>query len=422
MMFALVDCNNFYASCERVFRPDLDGIPLVVLSNNDGCIIARSLEAKALGYQMGAPYFKTRGQLQSDKVQVFSSNYTLYGDLSARVMKSLEQHTPLVEPYSIDEAFMDLTGFDHLDRTAHIIKKQTQQWTGIPVSIGIAQTKTLAKLANAIAKKIPALKGVFVMERPDPACLATINIQDVWGIGRRLVPQLNAMGVQTALDLARLDPRLIRQKFNVMVERTTRELQGISCISFDAMPPHPRNIMVSRGFKGRIQDKQSLREAISLYTSLAAKKARARKVAATSITIFLKTSPFAAGPNYSNSRTLSYMEAVNDTLTLVKTADQILEDLFKPGLEYQKAGVILTGLVYQTEHQKSLFDNHVKADTAKREKLMATMDALNVRYGSETIKMASSGTNRSWWMAREHLSPCYTTRWADLKIVNNKSR
>ncbi len=413
-MLALVDCNNFYASCERVFRPDLRGKPIVVLSNNDGCLIARSAEAKALGYKMGEAFFQAYRRLDRDKVFVFSSNYALYGDMSARVMRCLEQFTPLVDVYSIDEAFLDLSGFDNLDTHSWNIKRSIEQWTGIPVSVGVAPTKTLAKLANRIAKKWPGKDGVFVLEGPDEQYLRKIEVGDVWGIGRQLSKQLVSLGVDTALDLAQLDPRLVRQKFSVVVERTVRELQGIPCIEFDEAPPHPQNIMVSRGFKNRVREKRQLHEAVALYASRAGEKARGKNVFATSITVFLRTSPFAPGPKYSNSATITYPEAVNDTPALIKAATQALDMIFRSGLDYQKADIMLTGLVYENERQTSLFTT---PDTSKKEGLMAVMDKLNNLYGSETLRMASSGTNRPWWMARERLSPSYTTRWSDLARV-----
>jgi len=413
-MLALVDCNNFYASCERVFRPDLKTAPIVVLSNNDGCIIACSAEAKALGYKVGDVYFKVHRQLQRDNVHVFSSNYALYGDLSDRVMRSLGEHTPLVDVYSIDEAFLDLRGFDKLEAKGRLIKDTIAQWTGIPVSVGIAPTKTLAKLANRIAKKWPDKEGVFVLRTPDPEYLKSIDIGDVWGIGRRLSVRLTPFNVKTAYDLSQMSPRRMRESFSVMVERTVRELQGEPCIPFDEAPSQAKSIMVSRGFKTRITDRVQLEEAISLYASRAGEKAREKQVYANSLTLFIRTSPFADGPKYSKSVNYVFSEPVNDTPSLIKAAIQGLQSIFKPGLDYQKAGVMLTGLVCAPDCQNSLFAhrNGIASDT-----LMAVMDSINAIHGRDSLRIASSGTDRPWFMAREWLSPCYTTRWNELRRV-----
>ncbi len=410
-MLAIADCNNFYASCERAFRSDLIGRPIVVLSNNDGCIIARSAEAKALGFQMGDAYFETRQKLENNNVKVFSSNYALYGDMSARVMKTLNEFCPLVEIYSIDEAFLDLTGFNNLESLTKNIKYQTEQWTGIPISIGVAPTKTLAKIANRIAKK---QTGTYIFKTPDPKILQSIDAGDVWGIGRKLKHHLKDMNIHTALDLAMLDPRAARKRFNVVVERTVRELNGIQCIAFDQPAPHPKNIMVSRGFKTRITSKKMMQEAVGLYASRTAEKARTKKVFASNITLFIRTSPFNKKNYYSNSMTITFPEATNDTLEIIKASTWLLKRLFRPGYDYQKAGIMLTGLVFDTERQRTLF----KAPSIQKSTLlMKTMDSINQKYGRETIKIASTGTNRSWSMARENLSPKYTTSWKDLPIA-----
>ena len=277
-MFALVDCNSFYASCERVFRPDLKDRPVVVLSNNDGCLIALSNEAKALGYKMGDVFFKIKNDLLQKRVAVFSSNYALYGNLSERVMTVLEEFSPELEIYSIDEAFLNLRGFKDLEARGKLIKYDVERLTGVPVSVGIAPTKTLAKLANHVAKRFDGQCGSYIMEKPDYDILKQIDVNKVWGIGRGLTEQLKDFEVKTAYDLSQLDPRAVRKRFSVVAERIVRELNGISCIPLEEAPPHPQNIIVSRGFKNRIKAKQKMIEAVSFYANRAAEKARIKKV------------------------------------------------------------------------------------------------------------------------------------------------
>jgi len=410
-----VDCNNFYASCERVFRPDLLEKPIVVLSNNDGCVIALSNEAKDLGYKRGDVFFKLKGQLKNDNVTVFSSNYALYGDLSARVMKVLEQFSPDIEVYSIDEAFLSFTGFFDLEVCAREIRDVVKRWSGIPVSVGIAPTKTLAKIANRVAKRWPGYGGAFVMEegiRED--ILAKIEIGDVWGVGRQLKKHLNEMGVENALDFARLDPRLVRKKFSVVVERTLRELCGISCIPLEGVKPHPQNITVSRGFKGRIKKGRALAEAVSFYTSRAAEKAREKKVAARTISIFIRTNPFDNAIFYAKSAAYSFPTETNDTRKLVEAAIVLLKEIYIPGRSYQKAGVMLFGLKYNDEITPDFWSPF---EDKKSTRLMGLLDEINQTHGHDTLRLATSGQNRTWFMAREHLSPRFTTKWDELRWV-----
>lgn len=414
-MFALVDCNSFYASCERVFRPDLIGRPVVVLSNNDGCLIALSKEAKDMGYKMGDAFFKVRRRLQKDRVVVFSSNYALYGDLSARVMKVLENFTPDLEVYSIDEAFLSLRGFNDLADRGQIIKADVERLTGVPVSVGIAPTKTLAKLANHVAKKFEHQNGSYFMERPDPDILKQIKVDKVWGIGRRLTKHLESFGVQTAYDLAQLSPRAVRKRFSVVAERTVRELNGVSCIPLEEVPPHPQNIIVSRGFKKRVKDKQDMIEAVSFYANRAAEKARQKNVFATNIHVFIRTDPYGDKTNsYSAQRLIKLNEAHNDAGTIIKAALQGFEGIYKRGYAYQKAGVMLTGLVYSEERQSSFFGG---GQTDKASELMKTIDKINKIHGRETLRPAVAGTNKTWFMARNLLSPRYTTKWNELRKV-----
>ncbi len=415
-MLALVDCNNFYASCERVFRPDLRTKPVVVLSNNDGCVIARCAQSKTLGIEMGAPYFQIRDKLAKLDVAVFSSNYALYGDFSARVMKILKTKAPAVEVYSIDEAFLDLSGFRNRDQYCRNLKTDVEQSTGIPVSVGVAPTKTLAKIANRIAKMDPANGGVFILPNDPASDLAQIDVQDVWGVGRRLGRRLNEMEIKNARSLQKQDPRFIRQHFSVVLEKTVRELQGVPCFAFNEAPPHPQHIMVSRGFKGRVHTLKDLQEAVALYASRAAEKAREKKVFAHRLTVFINP-PFKEGHRQNgSSATMIFPQATNNTSALVKAALEGLRKISVEGLAYQKAGITLSELVYAHESQPSLFKSGSEEKSSTD--LMKTLDGINQRFGRETVRIASSGFTRNWWMAREHLSPCYTSRWTDLQKVS----
>ncbi|MCY3675655.1 MAG: translesion error-prone DNA polymerase V subunit UmuC [Paracoccaceae bacterium] len=411
-MFALVDCNNFYASCERVFRPEWRKVPIAVLSNNDACLIARSDEVKELGYKLGDSYFKLRKQLQRDGVIVRSSNYALYGDLSQRVMECLEDLVPRVEVCSIDEAFLDLHGIQDLPAFGQKIARTVKRWTSIPVSVGIAPTKTLAKLANHLGKKSTGSNNVHIME--PPYLLDQIAIENVWGVGRRLSLRLRLVGIGTAQDLADLDCMIARKKFSVVLERTVRELRGESCIEIEELSPDPLHLMVSRGFKGRVTTKHQLREAVATYTSRVAEKARAKGVYAGTIQLFIRTSPFSKGPRYVNNASWTFRDPRNDNLSLVKAATRCLDTIWKEGYAYQKAGVLLTDLSTEQQRIIPLFEKAPRKATGE---LMRVVDRMNQRYGSETIRIASSGTERPWMMSREFLSPSYTTRWKDIPTV-----
>ncbi len=411
-MFALVDCNNFYASCERVFRPEWRQRPIAVLSNNDGCLIARSDEVKAMGYKLGASYFKVRKQLARDGVIVRSSNYALYGDLSQRVMGCLEELAPVVEVYSIDEAFLDLHGMRDLEAFGHHIAETVKTWTAIPVSIGIAPTKTLAKMANRIGKTMKDTGNVHVMQPPYP--LDRVPIEDVWGIGRRLSQRLRRMGIGTARELADLDCMTARKSFSIVMERTVRELRGESCIPMEDVPPDAQHLMVSRGFKGRVTTKNHLQEAVATYATRAAEKARAKHVYAGTLQIFIRTCPFAKGSRYVNNASWRFLEPCNDTLSLVKAASTCLDAIWKEGYAYQKAGVMLTDLITADKKPTPLFEKTSEQSTRE---LMRVVDQMNHRYGRETLRITSSGYDRPWMMAREFLSPSYTTRWDDIPTV-----
>lgn len=418
-LFALVDCNNFYVSCERLFRPMLQRRPVVVLSNNDGCIIARSNEVKALGIGMGAPYFKKKEYLRRHGVQVFSSNYALYGDLSCRVMSILQQEEPDVEVYSIDEAFVRLTGQYDQSITGHglYLKKKIGQCVGIPVSIGVGKTRTLAKVATSVAKKYPDCRGVFDLEHaPEPdAVLAAVKVNKVWGIGRRSAEKLNRLGICTALDLKNSDTRKIRKLLGLSGLRTLMELRGESCIPFEQCPPARKSIVSSRSFRKPLTRLADLKEAVSCYISIAAGKLRAQKLVAANLHVFLATSRFRTDrPRFSGSRMVALPLATSSTPALLKAGLQELARLYQPGHSYKKAGIMLTGLSASGMQQQNLF---IPADDRRSAPLMAALDRINDRWGRDTLRYGSSGLARKWSMKQTLKSPAYTTSWAELPVV-----
>ncbi|MBW4595545.1 MAG: Y-family DNA polymerase [Brasilonema angustatum HA4187-MV1] len=397
-MFALVDCNSFYASCEQAFNPALQGKPVVVLSNNDGCVIARSPEAKALGIGMAEPYYKMIPFCQKHKVAVFSSNYELYGDMSGRVMNVLANLTTALEVYSIDEAFLDLSGFDLLgfDRHALEIAQTVKKHTGIPVSVGVAPTKTLAKVANEYAKK-HMKHGVFVLRG---ACtidehLKITPVGDVWGIGHRTEHKLKLLGINTAWDFAQMDVRLVRQQFGIVYERTLRELQGNPCLSLEDMQPK-KNICSSRSFSRPVTALSELEEAVALYMSRAAEKLRAQGSYALGIMVFIHTNRFRVKePQYSAVKVVELSNPSNDTSALIAAAKTALQRGFRQGFQYQKAGVVLLDLVQADERQ---FDLFAPSPDNRREKLMAVMDKLNRNYGRHQVFFGTVGLKQDWQM------------------------
>jgi len=417
-MYALVDCNNFYASCERLFRPQLEGKPIVVLSNNDGCVIARSNEAKKLNIPMGAPEFKYRQQMKAQGVYVFSSNFPLYGDLSARVMHILEKLSPHLELYSIDEAFADMRGFDHFDLYAHglDVRQTVLRWTGIPVSIGFGQTKTLAKIANRVAKKATKSKGVFVFDNQKQidSVLKKVEIGDVWGIGRKWSDKLKHNGIHSAYDLATADSTWIRRKYSIVMQRTLRELNGENCISVEELP-EKKQLLISRSFKSRVTDYHQLQALLSGYIGRACEKLRKQGSVAKSMTLFIRTSPFANdGNQYSQSFPLSLHQYTADTATFIKMGRYALEKIYKEGYEYQKAGIMLFDIIPDRCQQLCLFQAE-KYDTAAR-KRMQLIDHINGKFGNQTLRIASESEKR-WYMNQNFLSPRYTTCWDELLKV-----
>lgn len=419
-VFALVDCNNFYASCEKLFRPDLKDTPVVVLSNNDGCVVARSREAKLLGIKMGVPVFQIKAEMQRHGILAFSSNYALYADLSSRVMRTLEEMAPRVEVYSIDEAFLDLTGIESaisLVEFGQQVRERIGHWIGITVCVGIAPTKTLAKLANHAAKKYPATKGVVDLTNPDRQrrLLALVPVDDVWGVGRRLSKRLNALGITTALDLANASPRAIRDQFSVVLERTVRELNGESCIELEEIPPTKKQIVCSRSFGVKVTQFELLREAVCEYATRATEKLRKEQQQAKVLTVFIRTSPFKDNePQYSNSASGELLIPSCDTRDFIELANHLLKRIWKDGFRYAKAGVMLSDFYDPGMFQPGLFDD--VSTRSNSQQLMSVLDTIN-QSGAGKVFFAGQGTKKDWSMKREHLSPAYTTRWDQLPRV-----
>ncbi len=415
-IFALVDCNNFYVSCERLFNPKLAHRPVVVLSNNDGCIIARSNEAKALGINMGTPYFKAKNFLHRHRVKVFSSNYPLYGDLSRRVMTTLQQLEPEMEIYSIDEAFLRLppdSGMN-LNILGRQIRTTLKQHTGIPVSIGLGSTKTLAKIANRFAKKFPEYNGLLDLTAVDPdPFLNRCEINDVWGIGRGHAERLRARGVHTALDLTRRDDGWIRKQLTVTGLRTAMELRGISCISLEK-EGKKKSISSSKSFGYQVETLNELREALATYITQAAVKLRLQQSTTGCLQVYLTTNRFSKTQTlYATRETINLAEPTANTGTLIKHGLERLQKIYRPGLRYQKCGVVLTNLVPAKSRQLNLF---FKPDKRQSE-LMAAVDRINTRWGRHTIQHAAAGFTKPWQHRQEKKSPAYTTQWQDLPMV-----
>ena len=418
---ALVDCNNFYCSCERVFNPALMGKPIVVLSNNDGCIVSRSDEAKALGIPMGAPLHEQQAVIRKHGVNVFSSNYTLYGDMSARVMSILREEVPAIEVYSIDEAFLQLPeGFT--EETARALRAKVLQWTGIPVCIGIAPTKLLAKAANRHAKRHKAVTGgVFdLADYWDPdGILSGMETGDLWGVGRNLAQRLRGMGVKTALEFKQADPAAIRKSMGVIGERMLRELNGIPCMELEEIPPDRKGVMASRSFGSPIESLEELEEALANHVARASEKIRRYGLLATRMEVFIKTNRFKKDdPQYSRGIGITLDRPTNSTAELMAAARDLLHRIYRPGYRYKKTGIQLVHLVAEDEYQPELFDQPKARIDVDR-----IVDEINRRMGdpkNPVITRASQGTLRSgkgWRMRSERHSPHYTTSWQELPEV-----
>lgn len=417
-MYCLCDCNNFYASCERVFNPSLIGQAVIVLSNNDGCVIARSNEAKALGIKMGQPLYQVKELIEKRKVAVFSANFALYGDLSRRVMETLREFAPALEIYSIDEAFMDLRGIDvnSLSEFGLRVSKTVKKHTGIPLSVGIAPTKTLAKIASKLCKQYPKLNGACVMHRKEDIdkVLKKFPIEDVWGIGRRYSKMLNSIGVQSAWDFTQLSPELVRKKMSVVGLRTWRELQGTPCIEIETVLPDKQQICTSRSFAKEITDLEELKTAISNFTVTCSEKLRKQKCVCGELNVFIYTNRFRSDmPQHYENKIVRLEVPTDSSLELVKYAINALSQIFHEGYGYKKAGVILSRISPKSGQQTQLFDT---VDRDKHNRIMEVVDTVNKHQGRRSILLACQGFE-GVKMNRNHLSPNYTTDWADILKV-----
>ena len=429
-MFALIDGNNFYVSCERVFRPSLNGRPVVVLSNNDGCAIARSNEARALGIRMGAPWFQIRHLVHEQGLVALSANFALYGDMSERMMSVAAGLGPEQEIYSIDESFIGLQGVrGDLTLRGHRVRDRILRWIGIPCGIGIGVTKTLAKLANHVAKQAERKPGSYpahlaqvcnlsaLSAQEMDAVLALTPVGEIWGVGPRLATQLDREGVRTALDLARMNPAMVRRRWSVVLERTVRELQGIACLSIEQAGVPRKEIACTRSFGHPVLALSDLREAVTEFASRAAEKLRRQSSTTSAVLSFIRTSPFRPEPQYGASATTPLAIPTADTGRIVQAALRGLCQVYRPGFNYAKAGVMLLDLQSDAIHQGEL----ALSDEHGRGGLMQVLDEMNHRYGRGTLCMASAGlagTRRVWTMKQQRRTPQYTTRWEDLAIAH----
>ena len=418
---ALVDVNNFYVSAERVFNPKLEGVPVVVLSNNDGCVVARSAEVKALGVPMGEPWFKLKSLARKHGIIALSSNYALYADMSNRVMSVLSDFTPHQEVYSIDESFLDLAGLPgNLTLTAQAMRQRIKQWVGVPVCIGIAPTKTLAKLANHIAKKRPQYQGVCNLNAMNHAqideILASIEVGEVWGIGRKLNAHLQQGGIHTVRQLRDFDVTRLRRRFGVVMERTVRELRGELCLEMVDIAPAKQQIISSRSFGRYVTELDELEQAVSAYMSRAAEKLRRQNSVAATAHVYIRTNPHKENePQYSPGMTVALPHASNDTRQLVEAVLVCLRRIYRAGFSYQKAGVMLSDITPAGISQGDLFAG--QPTTPNASKLMSTLDRINFKMGKGALKLASDGIGQDWKMKTGNKSPAYTTRWDELPLV-----
>ena len=415
---ALVDCNNFYVSCERLFRPDLRNTPVVVLSNNDGCVVSRSNEAKDIGIKMGVPWFECKPLAEERGVLALSSNYALYADLSNRVMSILSEYSPRSEVYSIDECFVDLTGTPKLRDVSYQIREKVIQWTGIPVCVGIGSTKTLAKLANFVAKKHPRSKGVFnfngLNTDQQGRLLKQIPVDEIWGVGRRLTKRLEVHGIHTAHDLKNANTATLRAEFGVVMERTQRELQGIQCIELDDLQPPKKQIRSSRSFGKPVIDLHVLQDALSVFTASAVERLRKQKSVTALIHVFMMTNRHRKDkPQYNPSLTVPLPQGTNDTQIIVGWVNHVAQMLWKDQYQYVKAGIMLGEISSETTMKLDLLEPNQIGNT----KLMKAIDGLNSRFGRGCVRVSTGGMFDQWGMKQERKSPAYTTDWSQVPVV-----
>lgn len=423
-MYALVDVNNFYVSCERVFQPQLEHRPMVVLSNNDGCAIARSAEVKALGVKMGTPWFKMKALAKEHGILAFSSNYTLYGDMSNRAVAVLRDFSPDLEVYSIDESFL------RVERVAHLyggvtamgqqIRQRVRQWIGLPVCVGCGPTKTLAKIANHLAKKNSLFNGVCNLDdmtRPERLrWMSALQVAEVWGVGRKIAKRLNEIGIQSVLELHNASTKEVRAQFGVVMERTCNELRGIACLDLEEVAPPKQQIMSSRSFGRPVETLAELREAVVSYTARAAEKMRSEGSVSAAVHVYIQTNRFKETDlQYSEGLIVPLSEPTDDTRILANAATLGLGLIFKSGYKYKKAGIMLTLISDKLKRQETLFDEPLQRERST--KLMAIMDAINTQFGRDALRMGASGIDRRWAMRSENVSPRYTTRWDELPVA-----
>jgi len=418
-MYALVDCNNFYASCERVFNPSLKNKPVIVLSNNDGCVIARSNEAKQLGIKMGAPAFELNHIINKNRINVFSTNFALYGDISMRVMNILSSIIPQLEIYSIDEAFLDLSDFkyERLLEIGCFIRKKILKDVGVPVSVGIGRTKTLSKIAGDIAKSSKETEGVFILRNYlEDIILNKFPIEKIWGIGNRLSIILNNHGIHTAKNLRDVELKWIQKKTNITVKKMVKELRGICCMSLELESKNKKSICTSRTFGRMVQNKNEISSSLAMYAARCAEKLRSQNSYATIAQIFISTNPFRNDlKQYSNSKIIKFPVATHDTGEITTYVLNAFKKIYIDGYHYKKAGVILSGIIPEGHVQENIFDS---VDRLKSKVVMKTIDGINKKMGRDMIRSASQGYSKKWQLKQQSLSPCYTTRWSDLLIVS----
>ncbi len=414
-MYALVDCNNFYASCERVFQPKLEKQPIVVLSNNDGCVIARSNEAKALGVPMGAPAFEYKNLFELHKIKVFSSNYALYGDMSNRVMQTLQTFTPDIEIYSIDEAFLQFKGFDffNLYSIGKEIRCTVTKNTGIPVSVGFASTKSLAKVANKIAKKFAEkTSNVYIIDSDEKRikALKWLPVEDIWGIGRQHAKRLQKLNIKSAFDFTQLEDAWVKKHMSIVGLRLKKELQGTPCLELENINDK-KNIATTRSFDNNMSDFESIQERVSTFAVSCAEKLRKQKSNCNALMVFIHTNGFRKDlPQYSQNIVIKLPFATNSNIELTKYATIALSKIFKEGYAYKKAGVIVMDFTPENKEQVKLFD----IPNPKHKALMTAVDKINLSIGKAKIKLACQDLKKTWKMKQEKLSPCYTTRLSDV--------